>query len=323
MKKKNSNSKPVKNSGNNKNSNKNSRRGRKRQQVRSKKSLSRTSAPIAVSDDLQQNVSFKTGRSDGSLLMTACVPLYQICSNSFDTITSYRGGFTQSGLATANFPYVGLSCNGGHYIVGTTDSLVNYLSPVFQLLSNVFTRYRVLKCKFIYEPQSATTVADRLVFAYANDPQHPLVQQAQATATQSKLLACQDSVAFMPWRSWELDVSSNVKQDLLYTYNQSTTTSADNRFNMFGSMGCVPSVTYTSTQLPIIYGILYAELTFEFIEFCPLLTSFTPVIAIDAESETLKKESNLAEKKEEEISHNHVTQCRCNKCINDLLNGRV
>jgi hypothetical protein len=238
--------------------------------------MMRTNAPVAVSDDLQQYVRFSSGRKDSSLRMEACVPLYQITGNSYASSTLAKGGLKDNG--TGNWPYIRLSSVGG--ISGiSADTERPYISPIFELIATAFVRYKIEKLTFVYEPQSATTVQDRLVFSYANDPSHPLITNVStASANQENLLALSDSVAFAPWRSWSLDVSSEVKQDLLYTYNQSTTSVTDNRFTMFGSIGCVASVEPTTDTTAPVYGILYAKIVFEFIEFCPLITGFTPTM---------------------------------------------
>jgi len=242
---------------------------------RNRKYVSHGNAPAAVSDDLQQYVRFSSGSKDGSLRLTACVPMFQICGNGYNAGNLFKGGFIVGSGPSAGFPYATLSSTEGHYVT-TADTVVEYISPIFKLISTAFVRYRILKLRFIYEPQSATTIQDRLVFAYANDPEHPLLKQTKADAEQANLLALSDSVAFAPWRSWELDVSSEVKQDLLYTYNQASTSITDNRFNMFGSIGCLASVEPSTDTEPPVYGILYSEITFEFLEFCPLVTGFTP-----------------------------------------------
>jgi hypothetical protein len=234
-----------------------------------------TNAPAAVSDDLQQFVRFQPGSKNASLKMTACIPLYQINSNY------YSGSLVKGGLSltpTNSFPMATLTATGGYYTAGGTDSARDFISPVFKLIGNSFVRYRITQCKFCYEPQSATDIKDRLVFAYANDPEHPMIKLTPANMTQDNLLALSDSVAFAPWRSWEMDVSKEINQNLLYTYNQDTTGESDNRFNMFGAIGCIASVEPTETTAMTIYGILYGCFTIEFVEFCPLLQGFTPSV---------------------------------------------
>jgi hypothetical protein len=237
--------------------------------------MMRTNAPVAVSDDLQQYVRFSSGRKDSSLRLEACIPLYEICGNSNDG--SPRLGGLISDFTDLNRPYARLGSTGGIY-GQNVDNDSNYISPVFLLIGSSFVRYKVEKLSFIYEPQSTTTVADRLVFAYANDPNHPLITDVNTnSANQENLLALSDSVAFAPWRSWTLDVSSEVTQNMLYTYDQSQGLT-DNRFTLFGSIGCVASKIPTSELDPPIYGILYAKIAFEYIEFCPIVRGITPAM---------------------------------------------
>jgi hypothetical protein len=250
-------------------------KNRNRQRKNRSKRIFTSNAPLAVSDDLQQSVVFRPGTKESSLKMTACIPLYQICSNGRASSANTYGSLI--GYGSAGYPKMMLSSTEGHTIISSDDVLVNYISPVFKLIAKAFVRYRVDSCEFLYEPQSTATVEDRLVFAYASDPLHPrIMANTPSNSNQANLLALSDSIAFMPWKSWVMDVSSEVKQDLLYTFNQSLGVS-DNRFNMFGCIGCVSSTLFEGTTVaPRIYGILYARLTFEFVEFCPLISGFTP-----------------------------------------------
>lgn len=229
-------------------------------------------APIAVSDDLQQFVRFERGSKDSNLMITCCIPLYQICSNRFTT-SLVTGGLSQDG--TSNFASVSLGATGGTDSSSTADVDRTYLSPVLLLQGTSFVRYAIRKMKFIYEPQSPTTTTDRMIFAFANDPNHPNINPTGDVPTQSNLLALSDSVAFAPWRSWSLDVSKSVNQNLLYTFEEDNSP-AENRFTFFGAIGCVPSVQPTVATPTTIYGILYGCFTIEFREFCPLIEGFTP-----------------------------------------------
>jgi len=241
------------------------------------------SAPAAVSDDLQQYVKFASGTKAGTLRIEACVPIYQICSNY------YSGSLVKGGLSlgpTDSFPYAALTAIGGFYGGGGSDVDKNFISPVFKLLGSTFVRYDTLKCEFIYEPQSATTVEDRLVFAFANDPEHPMIKNTPATASQTKLLALQDSVAFAPWRAWRLDVSSTITAKTeLFNYNQDISSELDNRFLAFASIGCLASVEPTSTTAQTVYGILYAKFAFEYYELCPIATT----VSLSSVSESIVK----------------------------------
>lgn len=231
------------------------------------------SAPVAVSNDLQQYVTFNRGGSDSSLRVQCCIPLYQICSSSYAGSTLTIGGLSRD--SSTNFASVKLGATGGVDNSSTTDVVQFYLSPVLQLQGTSFVRYAIKKLQFIYEPQSPTTISDRMIFAYANDPEHPMIQPNGDIPTQASLLALSDSVAFAPWRSWSLDVTKSVSQNLLYTSNDSNAES-DNRFTYFGAIGCVPSVEPSSTTPVTVYGILYGCIEIEFREFCPLIEGFTP-----------------------------------------------
>jgi len=232
-----------------------------------------SSAPIAVSNDLQQFVTFDRGSKENTLRMSCCIPLYQICSNSYAASNLNIGGLSRD--SSTNFASVSIGALGGTESDSTTDVNQLYLSPVLQLQGSSFVRYAMTKCMFVYEPQSPTTVSDRLVFAYANDPDHPMINPDGTIPSQATLLALSDSVAFAPWRSWSLDVSKTVRQDLLYTSPDSTNPDL-NRFSYFGAIGCVPSIEPTSNTPVTVYGILYGCFEIEFREFCPLIQGFTP-----------------------------------------------
>jgi hypothetical protein len=245
------------------------RNGRKQVVVRPNKFVSRGTAPIAVSDDLQQFVRFGQADNDASLRVHMCVPLYNINSNYFSG-SLIRGGLSLS--PTDSFPYVALNDLTGAYAGGGSDTAKAYINRVMGDIGSAFVRYAVEKCVFYYEPQSPTTVSDRLVFAFAADPEHPNIKTTPGSASQSKLLSLSDSVAFAPWRAWQLDVTSALKKadkDLLYSYNQDNS-ELDNRFTFFGSIGCIPSLEPAVTTAMTVYGILYAELIIDFYELDPV-----------------------------------------------------
>jgi len=261
----------------NKKSKSKARKVQRRGKGRRGESLS--SAPVAVSDNLQQFVRFAGGKNSSNLRVSTILPLFQICSNSRASSADVIGSFlVTTSSASEQFDSICLSSTVGlHNPVVDTETIVDYISPILQLLGTAFVRYKIDECRFIYEPQSSTTVDDRLVFAFAEDPDHPLIvpPDGEQPTTQDNLLALSTSVAFAPWRSWSLDVSRSVKQDLLYTFNESGNDT--NRFTFFGSMGCVSSKLYTGTTVsPTVYGVLYMRVTFEFVEFCPIIRGFTP-----------------------------------------------
>lgn len=206
------------------------------------------------------------------------------------------GGFLNADIATTgNVINVELSSTGGETIglIGS-ETIFDYISPVFKLLGNCFVRYQIKGLKFIYEPQSTTTVEDRLVFAYANDPNHPMIGPG---SSQANLLALSDSVAFAPWKGWSLDVTTEVSQNLLYTASL-TNSPLDDRFIKFGAIGCLGTFVPTVITTPTVYGILYARLTIEFREFCPLLVGFTPTLSSALPIRPVKEKAGKVKVKE-------------------------
>lgn len=268
------------------NSKKNSKARKTRNRKQSKnRSGFQSVAPVAVSDDIQQSVRFGAGDNPGDLRIHATIPLYQVCSGWTSGILTIPGGFVSTADPTTLIPpETSVQLGIGIGLHSNNQLTFPYLSPAVSLISNAFTRYRMRKLQFIYEPQSSTIVQDRTVFAYAEDPRHPLFYAPNDASQLSsgKLLALSDSIAFAPWRSWSLDVSKSVTQNLMYTAIVDTSPYlgqpqlSDQRFSMFGTIGCVTSnTTYTG---PVIYGILYARMEVDLVEFCPIVqTAIVPL----------------------------------------------
>lgn len=222
-------------------------------------------APVAISEDLQQFTRFSRGGSGDSLVMHSCAAIVEI-SNQV-TIAQGAGLFSPGGNTSMSLQ-LNLTEPAGLTQTGTKQNL-SYVSPVFDLIASAFVRYRVRSLKFHYEPQAAATLTDRLVFAFADDPMHPLLWNA-TIPTQASLLALSDSVAFAPWRSWSMDVTHRVQDQLFYTFTDPSTTVASfaERFSDFGVISCVTDgVSAGSTHQ---CGVLYMETIVELIEFCPI-----------------------------------------------------
>lgn len=222
-------------------------------------------APVGVSSDIQQYTKFSAGRSSDSLRMRSCAA---ICQVNRETSTTNGTGMAFPGGNNAlscqlNLTQPAVLSNGG------TKVNVDFTSPVFDLIASAFVRYRVNGLKFHYEPQAAATTSERLVFAFAEDPMHPLLWNA-TVPTQSKLLALSDSIAFAPWRSWTMDVSRRLVDQSFYTFTDPSTTVASfaERFSDFGVISLVTSSVSQAQVSPC--GVLYMEIDLELIEFCPI-----------------------------------------------------
>lgn len=236
-------------------------------------------APVSVSSDIQQYTRF-SGKG-GNLQMHTCAPVCQLLSNS--GVSAYAGALDGGSSAARGSIQLSLTRPSSLDSAGAKQDF-DYVSPVWQLLSNVFVKYRIKKCVFHYMPQSAATVSDRLVFAFAEDPAHPLVYTTAPSS--SKLLALADSVAFMPWKSWSMDISHRLRDQSFYTfaYDDNALTSVNDqvieRLNDFGIIGCVTSGQTNGS--PAIGGVLYMESVIEYEEFCPLTQTVSQVSDAEA-----------------------------------------
>lgn len=224
--------------------------------------------------------------------------------NSRDYFTTSLGLTQASGIV----PNTGLEPT-----VSWLISRGQYITPVYDLLSSSFVRWRVNKCKFHYTPQSTTTVNGRAVFAFADDPGHPVLYPdlkrkelvgdfdpitVSDPPTQQQLLAFSDSMAFAPWLPWTLDVSRRIQNNILYTENMTeflagTTTlspafTQDPVAGMIAQfrqscLGAISCRTITTEPNVFIGGILWMELDFELLEFCPVALIYpSPVTTVSS-----------------------------------------
>lgn len=229
-----------------------------------KRGASVAGAPAAVSEDIQQFTRFYPGSSSESLTMHTCVAISELLR---ETSAAQGTGLLQPGPAAGISLQLNLTQPALLTAAGAKN-VVNYVSPVYDLIASAFARYRVKRCVFHYEPQSASTTPERMVFAFAEDPLHPVLWNA-TVPTQASLLALSDSVAFAPWRSWSMDVSGRLQDTLMYTFSDPSTTVGvfNERFSDFGVISCMTS-SVSGTNTPC--GVLYLELMVELVEFCPI-----------------------------------------------------
>ena len=221
-------------------------------------------AVVGVSKDLEQFTRFNPGSTRNSLRMHTCAPLCQV-ERSTGTVT------VGTALQLVSNSYVSCQLNMTHP-AGLTGAgakaLDGYTSPVFDLIASAFVRYKVHKLVFHYEPQSSATTTERLVFAFAEDPLHPVLWNA-SVPNQSSLLSLANSVAFMPWKSWSMDVSEQLSESLFYTFSDPTIT-VDAQTERFSDFGVISILTDTFNTSNATCGVLYMEIDVEFFEFCPI-----------------------------------------------------
>lgn len=220
-------------------------------------------APAGVSQDLQQFTRFKPGSTEGSLVIQSCAAIARLVR-----VPPVAGG---PGFGDVSSQYNSVQLNltdpAGLLPAGTKTPFT-YMTPIFDLIGSAFVRYRMKKLIFHYEPQSSATTTEQMVFAFANDPLHPVLWNS-TIPTPAALLSVADSIAFAPWRAWSMNVSKKVADNWLYTFSDTSTTVAEfvERFSDFGVMSCVTNSAAGTTAYS---GVLYAEMEFELKEFCPI-----------------------------------------------------
>lgn len=245
----------------------NKRNNKKKNNVRRGATNKFSGAPVAVSEDIQQYTVFLLSRrGTRGIRMKTCAAIATVLRTS-STVGANNGLIMKDNqrfkCAQLNLTDpIRLDEAGGI----AQDA---YLSPVFDLIASAFTRYEVKSLKFHYEPQSSATTTERLVFAFAPDPLHPIIYDQSSTV--DTLLAVSDSVAFAPWRTWTIDVTDKMDKTLYYTYSDPSVAGGtfSDRFSDFGSIACVTSDTATATNTSC--GVLYMEIDVELVEFCPII----------------------------------------------------
>lgn len=239
-------------------------------------SNSSVSAPAAVSQNTPRHAyrysSIKVGSHEG-IRIHSCIPIAQIgCSgagNNGFQMSPTLGGAVTTPQTVALTPY---NAQGVEWVptFSTYSALIEYswISPHIPLVSLAFDRYRVMGCTFRYEPQSTATLSERLVFSWTDDPEHPFLSPSSNVSgttqiTQMNQLITKDSVAFMPWKKWDLPVPVSSEPKFLYDLAGNNL-----RFSNFGVMTCTTTSGVANT-----YGILYVDLIVDLFDPVPIVTS--------------------------------------------------
>jgi hypothetical protein len=222
-------------------------------------------APAGVSQDLQQFTRFYPSGDRQGVRIHTCAAIYDILKDSIGSAGPALNDVTPGRYVSAQLNLTdpaGLTNAGAKTTAG-------YLTPVFDLLGSAFVRYKVNKVVFHYEPQASATDSQRLVFAFAADPLHPVLWNA-TVPDQGDLLSLADSIAFMPWRAWSMDVTDRIQDKELFTYSDASTTVTEfvERFSDFGVISCVTSSGGQVADAKC--GVLYMETDIELQEFCPI-----------------------------------------------------
>jgi hypothetical protein len=289
--------------------------------------------------------------------MSSCLP---ICEVKFLTAAdsdkgalnfrSFGSGSTRQQVATALLGLqsaIGAAENTGAAAAGNPFQYtpVSYISPVFYLLAEMFARWKVNRLMFHYTPQSSTTVNGRAVFAFADDPVHPVLNPDMSTdisgpagpddiPTTTSLLSLGDTMAFAPWLPWTLDVSKTVGQNELYTDAAVGWTASDANYSVTNTevlgfpaamrqwaLGSLSCATLTTEASSFDGGVLWMEIDVSLIEFCPITTFATnsaigpgplPSLAFGLKLKSISSSKERGEKDTAAISAERVASKKAN-----------
>jgi hypothetical protein len=240
-----------------------------------------TLAPASVSASLAPTIRYSSAVVGGrpALRISATVPICQIGNDSFNNGLLLQ---TATGAQTASVSSISaysLPLAVQKTSSSTTNIVGEWVSPHVPLMAIAFDRYRMSSLMFCYEPQATATADERFVFAWTDDPNHPFLSALASgsdmlTPTQLEMLVTPDSVAFMPWKTWQLNVP--VATDERFTFDQSAITGV-NRFSEFGCFSCVGSNAPTTS---VVYGVLYAKIVMDLFDPVPIVQNITGLVAL-------------------------------------------
>jgi len=231
-------------------------------------------APAATSQSLRPFTKFMKGPDSGSISMHTCVPIAELLSVA---VTALGVGAIHTQGAQSSAMTLSLTKP-----LSELATVLQFTSPVYDLIASAFTRYRVRKVVFHYLPQSSSTSVvvagtdvgmPRMVFAFAEDPEHPLIMSTSQNS--QNLLAVSDSIPFAPWNGWSLDVTQRLESKKLY-YTYGSPNVDVQRFDSFGAISCVTDTLSSANHYA---GVLYMETIIDLVEFCPITVN-RPTLAL-------------------------------------------
>jgi hypothetical protein len=265
-------------------------------------------APVAVTTlDMNRRFELQT-LPNGNLQVTYCLPLIDVASVSYvGGIATYDYGGAMQGTdaisdaADAHTagtlllnPMVNLALQYGASVA--QYAMVAPSSPHLGLQALSFSKYRVKKLGFGYQPQGQTFQEDaatlgesRLRFCFTADPTHPVLgtlgYRGTGIIAYELLTETPNSVQFAEWNAWNLDIADfntdwleiNYPRFAPATLPTDTGTTALMRQTFFGAASLYDSYgTYTNTRVNMVHGQLWQHGVMEFTDPSPLLTSYVP-----------------------------------------------
>jgi len=236
--------------------------------------------------------------------MDVCAALLNVGTSGTtgDTAALQLPGTSEQAYNTTWNPISGSGTTEGPALVTTP-----WINPVWELIASAFVRYKIRKMIFEYMPQAASTTDDQLVFAFANDPLHPVIgvnPVTPAALTNAQLLGMSDSVPFMPWREWSLDVTDSFNGDqplFVARANELGSAAPIGATYRFSEAGCFALTNAATSSTRKTYGVLYLHSTVEFEEFCPVLP-YNLITNEQARDTSVPPKEDLAQRKSVALS---------------------
>jgi len=257
-------------------------------------------APSAVTAiDMDRHLTLES-QPNGNLKVRFCLPLCDLTSspNNYElgaafSINSALNDTVVVGSTVLLNPMVMVAEAYG--VTNPQMSMCVPSSPHVGLQALSFSRYRMNKLGFAYQPQGQTTqsTADtlaesRLRFCYTSDVTHPIIgsmsYRGTGTIEYSLLNETPNSVQFAEWNPWTLQIR-DVPDSWLYinfprfvpaTANFGLDFQAVSRQTFFGAMSCFDSDSSSATRVLMPHGQIWMSGEVEFADPSPLLYNYIP-----------------------------------------------
>lgn len=185
-------------------------------------SLLKTSKSATVGSSRGQRSGFSNKSAVNSASYSTAVT-GSIVSDMKPRYSFYGKGLTDFGME-AQFPVGDIS---GNTVTSTRIRLYNssgtglsyqfsqpnsgdYIDYSVYYLASMFARWNYASMEFVYSPQCATSLSDKLMFAFSRNTNDPAITQGSASDTRLRALTSEKySKAFAPWEPWTLKIDAN------------------------------------------------------------------------------------------------------------------
>jgi hypothetical protein len=257
--------------------------------------------PVAVTAmDMNREIKLST-QPNGDLKISFSMPMCDVLS----LVSAYPIGGC---LAAVDALGSGVQYSGGTILLnpmvnqiiayGETApqiGMVAYNSPQLGLQSLAYSKYKLNRLGFAYQPQGQTFQAtsqmlaeSRMRFSFTGDPTHPIIgmlgYRGTGTIDYSILTETPNSVQFSEWNAWSLDIRDfhtdwltiNTPRFVPTTLTFGTGDIAETRQACFGAISCYDSYLSASDRVVMPHGQLWINGEILFSDPSPLLYAYVP-----------------------------------------------